>query len=315
MKEHLQENYKCIRTIIILVFFIIFQCDVLLADDGASYVGDPVFNILCGDVKMKLLSAHISLDEDNINIKYSFLNKCNDDKILITIDIPPYRWEGGGNNYPDRSYSDFELLVNGNNVIYKKLQEAYYNGDNITNELAKYSIYPNDIANIDKWTDNMTDNEMEYYQPLRRKGIMSSTGFPNWEVKNAYIYSFTPNDNKIMSIEYKYTALPGYDYFSNELKDIFLLQKMNLNWSMMTKIYGSACDSYIIKWLTIPLYCTDNMKIDYIIIDISENKINPYIIALRNADDTFFYKGKAQISFKNYTHSCFLPVMMFAPLK
>lgn len=314
MRMRIQIAGDAMRAFIALVCSMAMPCAVAWADDGANYLGDPVFSIRCDGGKLEASSAHVTLDENEMDVKYSFKNSCADKNVTITIDVPAYGWGGAGNIYPDRSYAGLELLVNGKKAAYAKAQAAYYNGNDVTDMLSAFKIAPNDIADLDRWTFDMTDADRERYQPLMQKGLLSSSG-PAWEAKNTYSYAFTATHEKSVTVEYRYTALPGYDYFLRNAKDVYPLRNKNLNWNKLTSAYGGNRSVFILQWIDIPLYYSENMDIKNVTIDVIGDETHTYLIAvLKNNDPQSMYKKNAHISLKCFKKGDGLSLLMLAPM-
>lgn len=232
-----------------------------LADDTVVYTGEPIFKIAGGRESLKVSAVQLTIKENSVSLSYLIENTSGRDaESSVVIDIPPVLWRGAGNWYPDRSYPELQLYVNGNNVTYARKSGAFLKNKDITALLSKYGLKPNDLGDDERWTDNMTPEIAGQYLDLQKSGVFSEGDYPlpQWEARNTYTYKFIAKAKEKINIKYEYTRLPGEFYFNKDFKEgLDLLGRVGLNWESMRQKYDggkSGDDYYRIKYMRLPLW-------------------------------------------------------------
>lgn len=202
------------------VLFSLLVCAVAFADAEAYYSGEPKLRISAKSKIPLPLKTTITISNFRVTVTNLIKNSSRrKDTISFTLDIPSYRSRGVGNHYPDRSFSDLTMYVNNKRAPYSRKSVAYLNGTDVTPVLAEVGLRPNDVGDIDRWTENMTDGISRSFSGLKALGLMDGHAMPQWSAKNEYRYEdeISPNANTVF--QYTYTALPGIFYISSEDRD------------------------------------------------------------------------------------------------
>ena len=236
-----------------------------LADDVVEYTGEPRFKIVSDGNAVKPLEVNILIKDTNVTVSYLVGNNSSrNSNVDVIFDIPPVVWRGGGNWYPNRSYSEVMLYINDKNVEYARNIKAVLNKFDITNLLLQYELKRNDVGDMDKWTDNMTPEIAHKYLTLQKLGVLTESDnypFPKWEAHNKYSYKFMLKAKENVTIKYTYTRLPGEFYFNKEDQNgLVLLAKAGLDWDEMRQRYDGGKDKddfYRAKYMNLPLWPSD----------------------------------------------------------
>lgn len=282
------------------------------ADDEVVYTGEPVCKIISKNDSLRISEQSITIK--GTQVTSSYLIKNDSDSAMearVTIEIPPVAWRGAGNWYPDRSYSELRLYINGIKVDYTRQSRAFFQGKDITGLLSKYGLKPNDLGKDEMWTDNMTPEIAGRYVALQNAGALNNGPFPQWEAHNMYLYKFTMQAKEEASIRYEYTRLPGEFYFNESYAERSgLLNQVGLNWEGMRHKYDygkSSDDYYRIKYMFLPLW-PDNWKNEPNGIPVVNLDIQPgldydgrsYLIGLALKDGSVLNKESLRLRLENF---------------
>lgn len=303
-----------INVLCIFIFIFLFLANSASADDAVVYTGEPVFKIASKNENIKISEVNLTIRDNRISLGYLIENNSDRDaKITVTIDIPPVSWRGAGNWYPDRSYSELQLYINGSNVDYTRESRAILKNEDVTALLSKYRLKPNDLGDDERWTDRMTPKIAGQYLDLQKVGIFSHGDYPlpQWEACNTYIYKFISKAKEKINIKYEYTRLPGEFYFNKEDQDgLNLLSQLGLNWEGMRQKYDgakSSDDYYRIKYMNLPLW-PGNWKalpdgIPMVNLDIQpglDHDGKNYLVGLALQDGNIFGTASLHMKLKNF---------------
>ena len=241
------------------VVFFSFPIAPAVADDEVVYTGEPVFKIISKNDSLKILEQSITIKRTQVTSSYLIENDSgNVTEASVIIEIPPVAWRGAGNWYPDRSYSELRLYINGAKVDYTRQSKAFLKDKDITGLLLEYGLKPNDLGNDEMWAEGMTPEIAKRYVALQNAGALNDGPFPQWEARNTYLYKFTMQAKEEVNIRYEYIRLPGEFYFNESYAERSgLLNQIGLNWDDMRQKYDggkSSDDYYRIKYMFLPLW-------------------------------------------------------------
>ena len=100
-----------------------------LADDGAYYTGEPRLSVLQRKKPATPTSVAISVHNFVLSASYVFDNAdSKPEPLKVRLDIPAYFNGGAGNWYPDRSFPELSMSINGSPVTYVRNSTAIFGG-------------------------------------------------------------------------------------------------------------------------------------------------------------------------------------------
>lgn len=195
----------------------------------ASFANDGIGAVATGgiilgkttDIGMKKEVLNVAWNK--ISVDYQFLNESNTDKTeSIVFPLPRY---GANYGYNEAYYGEpnkFLVLVNGQKVDYKTHVQAYLKNKNITQDLIKIGLSPEQMAffpNSSPFDIKVKPFSDEQIKALKAKGYLTdetsdSTLAPAWEVEVSYQWTQTFPHGQILNVHHEYQPFvatgPGF---------------------------------------------------------------------------------------------------------
>lgn len=314
---------KSLITLCTIFFLWIFAAPAW-ADDGAFYTGEPRLRMHQGRGSVKIVSAAISMDDFFVTVQYEFKNNGPEKIVLdLFLDIPPFSNRGAGNWYPDRSFSELAMSVNGETVRYQRKSIALCDGKDVTDILKEYELTPNDVGDIDRWTEHMTDAVRDSFSGLIAQGIMNEFAMPKWSAANTCTYALTLPPGKTTRLSYTYKALPGTDHYSADSPPWPKELKMpGLSAKVLEEACGGAAqyEKYqVLWWMQIPLWLEkDTDMADYFDLRIAMHPLSdtaPTVILVGTGGKIHSGKGTLRLHFDNFRQEGELWLAVFNPYR
>lgn len=312
------------------------------ADDFNLPVSAPILRI---STPLETKSIKVNITEDKIIISHHIINMTEHQlSYEMTFTTPSYRWFGMSENNQDRSYSDLIVKVNGQNVTYRKIIEAFLNNINVTNKLAKYNINPNIISDSKQFPTDTQENRTNFHELIENKLFTPNHLTPEWSAKNTYTWlqHFPPKIELIF--EYQYEPLFGSMIIGNNSSDTFFKIGHGFTWETVERYYGKhqidnlsdmaqqnsigivggnpnvkgVQSDYIIKWLAFQL---DNIISDIPISRVTvtaeavTDKDKKSLIFLNYGDAHTANLSHAELSYENITGTDTISVLFLTPLR
>ncbi len=170
---------------------------------------------LSREPRISMESERLTISLNKITVEYEFLNDSNKDiKTEVAFPIPPYSEEMSAGGI--RSFDDFHLWVDGNEVKYETDAKAYYKKLDVSLVLKRYNI---DIATLGHYAGSKQEFSPDLQQvPLLERrsliadGFFSSNkqpdgtddgGIPRWEVRKTYHWTQTFPAHKIVHVRHE----------------------------------------------------------------------------------------------------------------
>ena len=305
-----------------VIFFVFMLVCPVLADDEAVYTGEPHLSVRQGLHPTNPLSIAMSLRNFTLTSSYVFTNTSHKTETWnILLDVPIFHNWGAGNMYPDRSFSDLTMLVDNKLVTYERKSAAFLGDRDVTDTLKQYSLHPNDLGDIDRWTEHMTGAVSESFNELKAVGIMTESAIPKWSAKNVYSYNFEILSKASAQFTYTYKALPGMRYFfadSPQWLDELHLKGLHL------KTLEEACGGSdnikkynILRWMILPLWQEEAQEkieqLDLYFEMSPYSDVGPSVIILGLNGKTYSGRGALRLSLSNFRQQGNAWLVVFTP--
>ena len=252
-------SWPPVRIIAVTAFSLFFILSALPArGDEAYYSGEPKLRV-GGSGNVSLLKTSIRIENFSVNVKYAFKAQGKRKSSLVfALDAPSFDNRVENSTYPDRSYADLIMSLDGKRVQYKRKTLAFVNGQNITQDLDSLGFKPNDISSFNVALANTTGAPAEIIGRLRSKGYVNGDGRPLWTAKNDYEFQMEVAPRATVLYQYVYRALPGIFYVGpedTERREVVRL--VGTPWSTLQKAFGGASgiQGYnILRVMQLPLW-------------------------------------------------------------
>ena len=320
------------------ILFIVFVCDISISycNDYADEIKSPRLNIISNFIdNVKQINISLLLHKNtsmvpshkDIDISYDFsFIKGTKGEALVEFIINSYKYNGLAWFYPDRSFRNLCIYINGEKILYNTSTKALFNNNDITQELIDYEINPNIVGD----NNQIILNEIIYkkYENLIKKGyfcIIESPLLngkkdddllsPRWLTANRYWTNIGYEGGKNTNITYKYITLPGYDSFTMESNSVRndivqnLLKILNITKKNIYNLLSIPDDTQVfINWYTIPIAnfaqykYIENMLLYISSLDNKTNNMqyNDLIFARIDNEHIYSAKNNLNITIKNH---------------
>lgn len=190
------------------------------ANDAAVETGIGGILQLQRQEKIAMLSELLVITEHQVTVEYEFKNLSQHPRTTeIAFPIPPfaYPWE---DIHQNRTFNDFQVLVDGKDVTYDTEIRAFVDEKEVTSFLRQLQISPETFGGYNHLKEpHEGDYRVEQLsqgqiQQLVNMGIIDETyGYhPNWSVALNYHWSQTFPPNRILRIKHSYTPVSGFHY-------------------------------------------------------------------------------------------------------
>ena len=223
--------------------------------DDAYYSGEPRLRVE-GSRSVTLLKTSIRIDNFAVTIRHYFDNhKRQQAKLSFVLEAPSFGNRGKGGMYPDSSYSDLSMTLDGKRVVYTRNARAFLQNRDVTDILTTFAIQPNDVGRL----ENMLVSHYTISSQLRAEGLINAKGLPLWTAKNEYSFEMEAAPKAPAIFQYVYSALPGIFYIAPEDRERQEITKlMGAPWSTLQTAFGGASRSTqgfnILRIMQLPLW-------------------------------------------------------------
>lgn len=265
----------------------------VLADDGAYYSGEPRFTLERADVLVPE-AVHIKLANMAMRVAYTLANP-GDTSISSTLrfDMPEDMYRGPGDWYPQRAHPELALTFGGKELPYSRESRAWFENTEVSATLALYGLKPEDAANVEFWTDNMSPELSQKLRPLRQLGLLSNSNLPQWTASTTCHAAFTLPPGARAEFAYTYRMQPGVTASDGKAENYPLfplerLQEVGQTWQSLVGFYeqdSPPYQYYVIKWLRLPLGLHNwpqGLPLVAIALDVPPDEMGmPMLLALR----------------------------------
>ncbi len=183
------------------------------------------------NISMEREDLFISLDK--IEATLVFKNHSHKNiTTLVAFPVPEYYLDPTGHS---AKFEDFSVNINGKKIKHQIDKRAVLKGKDVTDVLERMDIpWEDDNYNADDL------NERDRIK-LEKLGILTSLGYPLWDISKKYYWKQTFPANGQVTMKFSYTPHYGWDSNYNE-GDEFP--------NNPTKVYKDAClDSAALQWL------------------------------------------------------------------
>lgn len=220
--------------------------------------------------------------------------------------------------YPDRSFRELEIHLNGKHIEYNKSTQALFGNYDITEELGAYGLDPNLIGENSGLTGT-SENIRRYSELINKKyfSILDDYGdsvpalIPRWNAANRYWVTFTSAAGDKIDLTYKHILFPGiYDFNLSPANTNlptapaqFALKRIKLTTLDLSNLFGSVNDNrhhVFISWYIIPVAnFAQYVKVGSVTVKVSSGSDLPVnsdkrIIFVR-LGDSHIYSGSNEI--------------------
>jgi hypothetical protein len=236
----------------------------------SSFANDGIGSVATGgitlgkttDIGMKKEVLNVAWNK--ISVDYDFLNESNEDKTeSIIFPLPRY---GANYGYSDAYYGEpnkFLVLVNGKKVDFHTHIQAYLKNKNITQELIKLGLTPEQMAffpNSSPFDVKVKQFSSEQIKSLKAKGYLTdetsdSSLAPAWDVEVSYQWNQTFPHGQILKVHHEYQPFvatgPGFyviekDFPKKYCADNAFINKVNhLNKNPEGEAYSMVPAAYV----------------------------------------------------------------------
>lgn len=240
------------------LFLLILLVSSPACGEDAYYSGEPRLRVK-GAGSVLLTKTAVRIENFNVNVKYSFKN-LNKKRVplVFSLDAPLFGNREENSAYPDRSYADLIMSLDGKRVSFSQKAAAYLNDRDVTPALEDVGLKPSDLSRFESSLASQPTAPGETLARLRARGFADANGRPLWRAK--YDYEFQtevgPRNNSVF--QYVYSALPGIFYIApedNERREVVRL--MGAPWKTIQTAFGGASGAQgfnILRVMQLPLW-------------------------------------------------------------
>lgn len=302
------KSRPCIKAVAVFTLSLFFLGIAFSAyGEDSYYSGEPRFRVT-GYKNISLLKTSVRIENFNVTVKHAFRNRARHRAgLAFTFDAPSFSSAGEGSPYPDRSYSDLLMSLDGKRVLYTKKSQAFFKDRDITGILAEMGVNPNDVGSFDGQRLGMTFSSTGLLPRLRSQGFVDPHGKPLWSAKNEYVFQaeIAPNDSSVF--HYVYTALPGIFYIEPEEAERPVIAKLlGTRWSTLQSAFGGARRTLgfnILRVMQLPLWSDSwNQPADQLEIHVSMSSVGDRncLVLLLLDGQTYFGEGSLRLLLNKY---------------
>jgi hypothetical protein len=332
-----------INNILFYIIIIIANIqNIALANDGSAEVQNPRptliepidFSLSSVNIIIALPNDFIMTPKDkNFSVSYDLV-RSKGGLVQSTIEfiIPSYSNNGAAWWYPDRSFQDLEIWVNGQKANRGHLSHALFGSRDITPELSAYGLSPNMVAGDSPDTvagglPGTTENMQRYAKLIDNKYLWLANFFgdttrleliPKWRAANRYWISFESKAGDKINFTYRHCLLPAaYQIHLNVNNDAELacwdlastLKSLKLTVQDIRKLLGGSEKSSFanISWSNIPISnLALGRQVGSLTVEVKSEYFQPPNMAKRlifvaiDSDHIYSATGKIKVELKDY---------------
>lgn len=296
---------RAVAASIFCLFFVLIAC--CARGEDTYYSGEPKLRVE-GARSVRLLKTSIRIENFNVNIKHSFKNEGRQRaRLTFNLDVPSFDNRGEGTLHPDRSYSDLIMSLDGKRVSYSANSRASLNGTDVTRELARISLRPNDVSRFDIAAGNGSALPEASATALRTDGLINAQRRPLWTAKNDYAFQTELATRAAAVYQYVYTGLPGIFYVEpDDVDRPEIVRLLGAPWNTLRNAFGGAKRIQgftILRVMQLPLW-TDSWQqpADQLEIHISMSPVGDKqcLIVLLLDGQTYTGEGRLRLVLNKY---------------
>lgn len=270
---------------ITFVLGIVWNIDSALAGDGTPELLGPRLRFNPPSF-LEASSLKVTLTPHLIQFSYTISNRSDRDWAgRLEFRLPAKALVNGDVWYPDESFQDLLVEVNGSKLDYQRQVQAVFLGREVTEELLAAGADPQWVqwAVDENEKINLTRDNIRAYQDLHAQGLCGYPTepdledpegyicFPNWETLNTYWWEQTFPAGAATVITYSYRPQPGVDIAqvgkkydvtpfmpeSGYLTVNDLIEAAGLSFDLVSGFLPPGTESYSVRWFTLPLSLDD----------------------------------------------------------
>lgn len=231
-------------------------------------------------------SIKVTLSPHLIQFSYIITNISDQDWTgRLEFRLPAKALVNGDVWYPDESFQDLAVEVNGSKLDYQRQVEAIFLGREVTGEILAAGADPQWVQwAVDEHEKvDLSKENIKAYQDLHAQGICGFPTepdledpegyicFPNWETLNTYWWEQTFPAETATVVTYSYRPRPGWDIAKvGEKYDVTpfmpesgyptvndLMEAAGLAFELVAGFLPPETGSYAVEWFTLPLGLDD----------------------------------------------------------
>lgn len=276
--------------------------------ENSYYSGEPKFRVT-GYNNISLIKTSVRVENFTVSVKHAFKNKARHRAGLVfTLDAPSFANIGDGSPYPDRSYSDLLMSLDGKRVLSTKNSQALVNGRDVTGTLASMGLKPNDLGLFDNQLEKRLRSSENLLARLKSQGLVNAQGRPTWSAKNEYAFKTELAPNASAVFHYVYTALPGIFYIEPEEPERAEIVKLiGTRWSTLQNAFGGVKQTQgfnILRVMQLPLWADSwQQPADQLEIHVSMSSVGDKscLLTLLLDGQTYSGQGGLRLVLNKYT--------------
>lgn len=275
------------KLVLMITFSLVISWNIntALANDGTPELFGPRLRFNPPPF-LEASSIKVTLTPHLIRFSYTITNTSDQDWVdRLVFRLPAKSLEKYDRWYPDSSFQDLVVEVNGSKLDYQRQVEAVFLGREMTGELLAAGADPQWVqwAVDENEKINLTEENIRAYQDLHAQGICGFPTepdledpegyicFPNWETLNTYWWEQTFPAGAATVITYFYRPRPGWDITRvGEKYDVTpfmpesgyltvndLIEAAGLTFELVAGFLPPDTGSYAVEWFTLPLGLDD----------------------------------------------------------
>ena len=234
-------SWPYVRSIasIALCLFCIFSVTCPARAEDRYYSGEPKLQVE-GNRSVTLIKTTVRIENFNVNVKHAFKSQSRQRiDLTFTLNAPSFGNRGDDAPYPDRSFSDLIMSLDGKRVPYTTNSKAYLNNKDVTQILADVSLSPNDVGKFGISPETASPASGTVHAKLKDSGLIDSKGRPLWSAKNDYEFKMDMPPRSTAVFQYVYNGLPGIFYISPEDVDRPEISRLvGIPWNSLQGVFG-----------------------------------------------------------------------------
>lgn len=213
-------SFALLWTLLIVFLGHAFIPAIVSANDAAVETGIGGILQIQRQEDVAMLSEVLVISERLVGVEYEFKNLSHHPITTeIAFPVPPftYPWE---DIHQNRTFDDFQVLVDGKNVAYDTEVRAFVDDKEVTSLLQQFQIQPETFGGYDHLkkphegnyqVERLPDGQL---RQLAEMGIVDASDeyHPNWSVALNYHWSQIFPPERIVRIKHRYQPVPGFHY-------------------------------------------------------------------------------------------------------
>jgi len=197
----------------------------ILGPQPRAYGNDSAASTAAGGIRLKreasisMEKERLSISPEKVTVEYEFLNQTDQDITTeVAFPIPPFDFEFDDPGGP-RSFDDFHVWVEGQNVEYQTDARATINKVDYTSLLKKLGVDINSFGHFD-WGSNGKDPFAQDIvrlsagdqDVLAKAGLVDSKSkWPKWTVSKTYHWNQIFPAHKMIHVRHEYKPVVGFE--------------------------------------------------------------------------------------------------------